>query len=92
MNFQMNPKFEKLRTMISFLGRERLRPLGLEADAQGHALPPDHPFFKEVLEMGLSGGFAGKMREPRADDDYVVVRLHQDSMNLPVGNMLERRP
>ena len=55
--------------MICFLGRERLRPLGLEADAQGHALPADHPFFTEVLEMGLSGGFAGRMEKPRKNDD-----------------------
>jgi acyl-CoA dehydrogenase len=62
-------KFEELRQMIHFLGRERLRPLGLEADELGHALPADHPFFSEVLQMGLTGGFAGKMDKSRADDD-----------------------
>jgi acyl-CoA dehydrogenase len=69
MDFCPNPKFDKLRTMLRFLGQQRLRPLGLEADALGHALPPDHAFFQEVLAMGLTGGFAGKMREARPDDD-----------------------
>jgi acyl-CoA dehydrogenase len=69
MDFSLPKSFESLRQMIHFLGRERLRPLGMEADAMGHALPPDHPFFSEVLEMGLTGGFAGKMEKPRADDD-----------------------
>jgi len=69
MDFTLPKKFEGLRQMISFLGRDRLRPLGLEADQMGHALSRDHPFFTEVLEMGLTGGFAGKMGSPRADDD-----------------------
>lgn len=69
MDFTLPKKFAGLRDMISFLGRERLRPLGLEADRMGHALPEDHPFFSEVLQMGLTGGFAGKMDKPRADDD-----------------------
>ena len=69
MDFSIHPSFENLRSMVGWLGRDKLRPLGLEADAQGHALPSEHPFFTEVLELGLTGGFAGKMREPRSDDD-----------------------
>ncbi|MDP6933355.1 MAG: acyl-CoA dehydrogenase family protein [Myxococcota bacterium] len=69
MDFTMDPSFEKLRQMVAWLGRDKLRPLGMEADALGHALPPEHPFFTEVLELGLTGGFAGKMGKPRTDDD-----------------------
>ncbi|MEE2750283.1 MAG: acyl-CoA dehydrogenase family protein [Myxococcota bacterium] len=69
MNFEIDPSFGKLRDMIGFLGRERLRPLGLEADALGGPLPPEHPFFQEVLDMGLTGGFMGKSPKERTDDD-----------------------
>ncbi len=69
MNFEIDPGFENLRQMIRMLGRERLRPLGLEADAQGGALSPEHPFFQEVLDMGLTGGFLGKTPKERPDDD-----------------------
>ena len=65
----MDPSFETLRSMLRWLGKEKLRPLGLEADRQGGALSPDHPFFKEVLSMGLSGGFVGKLKKKRTDDD-----------------------
>ena len=57
MDFRANPKFDKLRMMISFLGRERLRPLGLEADAQGHALDSTHPFFSLDDVRRSPGGF-----------------------------------
>ncbi len=71
MDFTVDPSFETLRRMVGWLGREKLRPLGIEADQSGHALPNDHPFFKEVLAMGLTGGFVGKMKDnaPRKDDD-----------------------
>ena len=60
MDFGLDPSFNHLRQMIGWLGKDKLRPLGIEADRQGHALPSDHPFFKEVLAMGLTGGFVGK--------------------------------
>jgi acyl-CoA dehydrogenase len=66
-----DPKLESLRKLVGWLGKERLRPLGLQADAQGAALPPDHPFFVEALSLGLTGGFTGKLDrgEKRPDDD-----------------------
>src|SRR5438477_4942563 len=35
------------------LGREFLRPLGIEADQRGAPVPPDHPFFAMAWRMGL---------------------------------------
>ena len=82
MDFAIDPKFDNLKQMVGWLGRDKLRPLGIEADRQGHALPSDHPFFKEVLAMGLTGGFVGKMKDaaPRPDDDG---RGEQDDGRAP---------
>jgi acyl-CoA dehydrogenase len=73
-NFDIDPSFATLRQMIGWLGKEKLRPLGIEADANGKALPNEHPFFKEVLDMGLTGGFVGKLKDNRKDDDGRVRR------------------
>ena len=35
------------------LGREYLRPLGIEADSRREPVPPDHPFFALAWRMGL---------------------------------------
>src|SRR2546428_14066221 len=35
------------------LGREHLRPLGIEADRRREPVPPDHPFFALAWRMGL---------------------------------------
>ena len=69
MNFDIPAKFQPLRQVISWLGKEYLRPLGLEADRQGGPLDPTHPFFREVLEKGLTGGFVGKIRESGSKKD-----------------------
>ena len=71
MDITIDPSFDTLRQMVRRLGKDKLRPLGIEADRSGRALPPDHPFFMEVLAMGLTGGFVGRMKDsaPRADDD-----------------------
>jgi acyl-CoA dehydrogenase len=73
-DFTVDPSFDTLRQMIGWIGKEKLRPLGLEADAVGGPLPPEHPFFREVLAMGLTGGFVGKVKEQRKDDDGRVRR------------------
>ena len=72
MDLSPDPKLEGLRRMVGWLGESKLRPLGLQADRTGAALPPDHPFFVEALSMGLTGGFTGKLDKgdkPRPDDD-----------------------
>lgn len=38
---------------VRALGRERMRPLGLEADRLGRPIPADHPFFAELVRLGL---------------------------------------
>src|SRR6266550_5241349 len=35
------------------LGRDYLRPLGIEADRRHEPVPPDHPFFALAWRMGL---------------------------------------
>ena len=35
------------------LGREQMRPLGLEADRLGRPTPPDHPYFQTLIDMGF---------------------------------------
>ena len=65
MDLTLDPGFENLREIIAWLGRDKLRPLGIECDRQGGPLDPKHPFFQEVLEQGLTAGFAGRMDEQR---------------------------
>jgi acyl-CoA dehydrogenase len=60
---------ERVRKMVGMLGESRLRPLGIEADRQGAALGSDHPFFREALGFGLTGGFAGPIEVDRPRDD-----------------------
>lgn len=63
MELTVDGSLERLRTLIAWIGREKLRPLGIEADRRGGPLPPDHPFFFEVLQLGLTGGFVGKIED-----------------------------
>jgi acyl-CoA dehydrogenase len=35
------------------LGRQQIRPLGLEADRLGRPTPPEHPFFGMLIKLGL---------------------------------------
>ena len=69
MDFEIPAKFKALRQMIDWIGETYLRPLGIEADRQGGALDPAHPFFKEALKKGLTGGFVGKIRDTERVDD-----------------------
>ncbi|UCE84561.1 MAG: acyl-CoA dehydrogenase family protein [Deltaproteobacteria bacterium] len=45
------------------LGRQQIRPLGLEADRQGRPTPPEHPFFETLIKLGL-----GRTRWSASDD------------------------
>ncbi len=65
----LDEKSQTLREMARWLGKEHLRPLGLECDEKHAPLPPEHPFFKQVLELGVGGrGLAGIAGDAQAGD------------------------
>ena len=39
--------------MLQMLGRDALRPLGIECDKKGEPLPADHPFFQRLIDIGV---------------------------------------
>jgi len=47
------------------LGREHLRPLGIEADRRREPVPADHPFFALAWRMGLGQPLGVEAREER---------------------------
>ena len=49
----IGPELEAEVEGVRRLGREFLRPLGIEADRNAAPVPPDHPFFAMVWRMGL---------------------------------------
>jgi len=50
------------------LGAARIRPVGLEADRAGAPLPPEHPFFAELVRLGLGRTRWLGGEEPAADE------------------------
>ncbi len=68
MDLTIDDKTRSLREMVRVLGREQLRPLGLECDARNAPLEPDHPFFTRVVELGIGGrGLAGLAEDGSKD-------------------------
>jgi len=50
------------------LGRELVRPVGLEADRLGRPTPPEHPFFEKLVALGLGRTrWTGEPAAARAD-------------------------
>ncbi|MFW6093843.1 MAG: acyl-CoA dehydrogenase family protein, partial [Pseudomonadota bacterium] len=56
MEFRLDAEARAHVEMLRDFGREVIRPLGIERDRAGSPTPPDHPFFKAVLERGLVRG------------------------------------
>lgn len=52
-DFTLDSATQSLLEMVRWLGREYMRPLGLEADRLHRAVPADHPFYRKVWELGL---------------------------------------
>lgn len=52
MDFSISPEDRDRLAVLRRLGREHFRPAGLRADTQGAPLPPDDPFFAEMLKHG----------------------------------------
>jgi len=38
---------------VRAMGESQIRPVGLEADRLGRPVPPDHPFFEQLIKAGL---------------------------------------
>lgn len=53
MELRMEPALAARVLRVRALGREQMRPLGLEADRLGRPVPADHPFFAELVRLGL---------------------------------------
>ena len=70
MSFAIDAELAKRLASLRELGRARIRAVGLEADRAGHPLPPEHPFFAELLRLGLGrtrwlgGEDTGQEEEP----------------------------
>lgn len=54
---------KNLIKMIRMLGENFMRPLGIEYDRKGEAIPPDHPFFVMLAGMGYQERVASLGRE-----------------------------
>ena len=69
MDFAIDRGTAQRMERLADLGRNHMRPLGIEADRLGRPVPPDHPYFRMLIDMGMGrtrwrpGG-----RKPSADD------------------------
>ena len=53
MEFSLDPATRERLRQIRELGRAHMRPLGLESDRLGRPIPPEDPFFKLLVQLGL---------------------------------------
>ena len=52
MDFAIDSNTQQRIERLQELGREHMRPLGIEADKLGRPTPPDHPYFEKLVGMG----------------------------------------
>ncbi len=52
MDFAIDSTTQQRIEKLQELGREHMRPLGIEADKLGRPTPPDHPYFEKLVAMG----------------------------------------
>jgi acyl-CoA dehydrogenase len=52
MDFAIDSSTQQRIEKLQELGREHMRPLGIEADKLGRPTPPDHPYFEKLVGMG----------------------------------------
>jgi acyl-CoA dehydrogenase len=65
MEFALDTSTRERLDQIVELGRSYMRPLGLEADRLGRPTPPDDPFFKLLVQLGLGRTrWSGEPRDP----------------------------
>jgi len=69
--------------MVRWLGKEYMRPLGLEADRTHAPVPADHPFYQKLWELGLGrrglGDEPGRRGGPRTSARRGVVLAEEMS-------------
>ena len=65
-HFDPGPEMAAELGRVRGLGREFLRPLGIEADRKGEAIPAAHPFFQKAWELGI--GRLGSDEEDQRTD------------------------
>lgn len=58
---------KNLINMIRVMGENFMRPLGIEYDRKGQAIPPDHPFFIMLARTGYQERVASLGRELEGD-------------------------
>ena len=52
MDFAIDSTTQQRIEKLQELGREHMRPLGIEADKLGRPTPPEHPYFEKLVGMG----------------------------------------
>jgi acyl-CoA dehydrogenase len=67
-DFTLSQEDKELIRNIRFLGEKFMRPLGIEYDLKGEPVPPDHPFFKMLAQVGFQERVAGIGREIEGDE------------------------
>lgn len=53
LQLDIDTETRRLLELVRWLGREHMRPLGLEADRRHEPIPADHPFYKLVWDLGI---------------------------------------
>ncbi len=53
MELGLDQRSQMLLQMLRGIGKSMLRPIGIEYDQKGEPIPPDHPFFQKLIDMGL---------------------------------------
>ncbi len=81
MNLAIDSATLKRIAGVRALGASQIRPVGLEADRLGRPTPPDHVFFKTLLEVGL-----GRSRWAGDEEGLPGSEHREDSTPNKVGN------
>ena len=84
-DFEIPAGFLNIIEMIKWLGKEYMRPLGIEADRKGEAIPPDHPFFYKCAELGMqSRAVADDIERKKKDDAGEKAKTERFAARLAV--------
>lgn len=73
-DLEIGPESRARLEMLGALGKQAFRPLGIEADRLGRAVPADHPFFVRMVELGLMRAPSREERAATADKPKTASR------------------